>query len=517
MFAREPGGHVRFRRPALQEVAYSSLPFKLRRELHLAVALRLEHEHDMPGEHEADAGVLSSHFALAGDYVRAHRYALMAADRAAERFAHADAVHLYQRAIDAGRASGVGVDRQALARAWEQMGEELRHVGEPAEAHRALTEARRLLRDDSIAQARLCARHADVASRSAALTAAVRWLNRGFRYLDGLEGPEVTGWRAKMRSRLGGVRNRQGHWTEAIAVCRRAIAEAESVGELSALAHALYSLDWALWESGRREEATHSSRALEIYQQIGDPEHELIVLNNLGMFAYFDGRWDDALALYLEARACGERSGRPADVAFVDCNVGEILSDQGRLEEAEEHLLRARRAWSGTRERQAVAFIDVLLGRLAIRRGECGAGLPILESASEALRAFSMGAYADFAHALIAEGEALGGDPRRGLEIARADLESCDRQRPLLQRAAGIALARLGEADAAQRELAEALDCARERRSGYDVAATIDALALMGCADADLVRERDEIMEALKIVRLPAPAPGLAPADAGTE
>ena len=40
VFAREPDGHVRFRRPAIQEVAYSSLPFKLRRELHMAVGLR---------------------------------------------------------------------------------------------------------------------------------------------------------------------------------------------------------------------------------------------------------------------------------------------------------------------------------------------------------------------------------------------------------------------------------------------------------------------------------------------
>ena len=213
-----------------------------------------------------------------------------------------------------------------------------------------LTEARRLLRDDPIAQARLCDRHADVASRSEALTAAVRWLKRGFRCLEDVEGPEATAWRAKMRSRLGGFGTVRAAGPRRSRSCRQAIAEAESVGELSALAHALYSLDWALVESGRAARPTNSWRALEIYEQLGDPEHELFVLNNLGMFAYFDGRWDDAIAFYRRARACGERSGRPADVAFVDCNVGEILSDQGHLEEAEEYLQRARRVWSGTRE-----------------------------------------------------------------------------------------------------------------------------------------------------------------------
>jgi class 3 adenylate cyclase/tetratricopeptide (TPR) repeat protein len=504
VFAREGDGAVRFLRPALQEVAYRSLPFKLRRELHEAVGLRLEREQ----ENDLDAGpaVLSNHFALAGDYVRAHRYAMLAAKRATERFSHADAVRLYRRAIDTGRACG-SVDARALAEAWEQLGEALRSVGEPVAASRALTEARRLLRDDPIANARLCDRHADVASRSAALTAAVRWLMRGFRSLENVEGAEATAWRAKMRSRLGGVRNRQGRWSEAVATCRQAIAEAESVGELSALAHALYSLDWALVESGRSQEANNSWRALEIYEQLGDPEHELIVLNNLGMFAYFNGRWDDAISFYRRARVCGERSGRPADVAFVDCNVGEILSDQGHLEEAEEYLQRARRVWSGTREAQAVAFIDVLLGRLDMRRGDAEDGLPLLERSMDTFRRFSMNAYADFARALIAEAEAFAGDPRRALDVARAEIESADRNRSLLQRAAGIALARLGQPDAARDELSGALRSARDRGAEYDIAATIDALARLDGADAEMLRERDQILEALKIAQLPVPTP----------
>ena len=60
--------------------------------------------------------MLSNHFALAGDYARAHRYAMLAAKRATERFAHADAARLYRRAIDAGRAARLAVDPHALAR-----------------------------------------------------------------------------------------------------------------------------------------------------------------------------------------------------------------------------------------------------------------------------------------------------------------------------------------------------------------------------------------------------------------
>ena len=74
--------------------------------------------------------------------------------------------------------------------------------------------------------------------------------------------------------------------------------------------HACYVLDRALIESGRADEASYSWRALEIYEQLGDPEHEAIALNNLGAFAYWNGRWDDAVALYRRAGAWGERSRR---------------------------------------------------------------------------------------------------------------------------------------------------------------------------------------------------------------
>ena len=79
----------------------------------------------------------------------------------------------------------------------------------------------------------------------------------------------------------------------AVATCREAISEAEAVGELSALAHACFALDYALVESGLPDEATHSWRALKSDQQLGDPEHEFQVLNNLGGIAYWGDRWDE--------------------------------------------------------------------------------------------------------------------------------------------------------------------------------------------------------------------------------
>ena len=211
VFARESDGHVRFKRPRSRRSAYASLPFKLRRELHAAVGWRLEHDHGR--ELDADPAVLSLHFSLAGDHARAHGYAMVGAERATERFSHADAARLYRRAIEAGRADGAVADPATLAAAWEELGEALRATGEPADAMRALTAARRLLRDDPIAQARLCDRHAEVAKRTGSLTVAVRWLKRGLRCVEPLNGIEAKASRARLRSNLGGIRLRQRRGT----------------------------------------------------------------------------------------------------------------------------------------------------------------------------------------------------------------------------------------------------------------------------------------------------------------
>ena len=45
-------------------------------------------------------------------------------------------------------------------------------------------------------------------------------------------------------------------------------------------------LDWALVELGRGDEAVHSQRALELYDELGKLGPQATIYNNLGMFAY---------------------------------------------------------------------------------------------------------------------------------------------------------------------------------------------------------------------------------------
>ena len=86
---------------------------------------------------------------------------------------------------------------------------------------------------------------------------------------------------------------------------------------------------------GTPEKAKYRSLALPIYEELGDLTRQGYVLNNLGIDAYEEGRWDEAIGLYQRSREALGRAGAWVEAADTDNNIAEILSDQGRLDEAE--------------------------------------------------------------------------------------------------------------------------------------------------------------------------------------
>ncbi len=503
VFARDPDGHVRFKRPALREAAYEGLPFRTRRALHAAVAASLEQE--LGRDADADPAVLSLHFIRAGDNARAFEYARLGAERATSRFSHGDAARLYRRAIDAGW--GSGIEPEQLAAVWERLGLALRRTGEPKAAAEAFSVARRLFGDRSpLDEVRLLYRHARVAERRGGLTAAVRWVNRGLRALERLEPQDAQAWRARLGSVLAGIRMRQGRLNEAASLSRSAIDDAEATGELRALAHACYILDYSLIQTDRPAEATYSPRALEIYRRLGDPEKESRVLNNLGAFAHFEGNWDEAIDLYQQAGACSVRAGNVADAAYTDCNIGEILSDQGHLADAAEYLRRAIRIWRSTGDEQGVAWVKLLLGRLEVRASRQDNGVALIREAFSELASMRLDADANLAVALLAEAELFGGHAARALELADGVLSSPYRNTALIRRVRGFAYQRLGRVREAELEFAASLEAARQHRSGYDIAAALQALDVLGPPDPARSQELVAMLERTRIVHLPTPA-----------
>ncbi len=506
-FGDDGDGFIRFRRMIIRDAAYAGLAYKTRRRLHAAVGRRLERDH-------ADAldevtGMLSLHFHLAGDHERAWRYGRTAALRAGDRFAYAAASDLWTRALDAvRRLDDAPVGDQVDA--WEQLGEARAHAGELRGAGEAFTRARKLVAADPVREAGLVQRQAHVHERVGRTVAAVRSARAGLRLLDGREGTAADAVRARLVTTLGAVRQRQGRHGEAARLCREAIAGAQAAGDDLTLARACFLLDWALVDLGRGEEAVHSRRALAIYEREGDLDRQAAVLNNLGMFAYWEGRWDAAVELYERGAEASTRAGDVANAAFGDCNIGEVLADQGHYVAAEERLRRARRVWRGTEDAHGVAFATALLGRLAARAGRSEEGLELLGSACAELRTLGFAGDAGLADAYRAEALALAGRPAEALAVAESLLGGDAAAPALLWRVRGSALAVAGDRAGAIAALETALAEARKGDEAYETALALDALAGLGAGDpVALSGEAGELLASLgveQVAGVPGPA-----------
>jgi class 3 adenylate cyclase/tetratricopeptide (TPR) repeat protein len=499
VFADDGGGYVRFKRPALCEAAYEGLPYRVRRELHEAVGEALEPElgHDA----DADPAVLSLHFFLAGDHARAWKYAKVGAERAVAKFAQADAARLYRRAIEAGQHDGAS--ELELAECWEALGDALNQSGHLSAATGALTAARRLVRGDAVAEARLFLRHLRIAHRHGRLASAVRWGGRGLRAIGDAGDDESRVIRARLLAELAFIKLQQGRAKEAERLCRTVIDEFELGAEQRPLAHASYVLDWALMDLGRLDEAIHSRRALAIYERLGDHEEQGWVLNTMHERAKARWDWDEALRLLGSAADAFERAGNHGGIAAAICNIGEILAERGARADAAKQLARARRIWSGSGERAAAAYAELQLGRLAGREKKIEMARELVSEAAAELRTAGAGRYLEQVELVVAEVEALGGDASDAVQIT-GRLSASGRELAWLKRIRGIALARLGLIDEAMDELDASLDVARQSGALYDIAAALDVQHSLGAEPARRAGERDSLLRRLGVERLPA-------------
>jgi tetratricopeptide (TPR) repeat protein len=324
-------------------------------------------------------------------------------------------------------------------------------------------------------------------------------------------GPAASAWRARFFANEAADRMVAGRPRPAIKLCREALAEAAlATGPIAerATAHACYLYDWAHSELGKLESVEYSERAAEIYTRLGDLEDLSNVVNNLGMFAYYAGRWDEAVRLYREGGELCERIGDVLGTSYGDCNTGEVLADQGHWDEAAEVLRRAQRVWQATGFDAGVTFIRMLQGRLAARTGDHPEGLRLLTSAVAELTALGH-EHVHLGGAYLAEAFAYAGrGPEAVAAVERLRAAGPGRLTPLLLRVEALGHAQEGAA-VVLTGLEAALAAARAETSDFDIAITLDALCTVAALDGsgphpDRAAERDRLLKGLGVIRLPA-------------
>lgn len=499
--------HVRFQHALLRDVAYEGLPFKVREQLHGRAGDLVEAR--AADDLEGWCDLLSFHFSAGSRHEAAWTYSRMAGDHARDNAASVDAAVFYERALRAARHLR-GLSDTEIAAVNEQLGDVCELGGQYERAAEAYRQARRYLSDDKLAVAELCRKEGWLRERSSRYSQALRWYTRAFRQLEDVTASaHVERLRAQISLAYGAARLRQGRYREAVELLKEAVRGAETVGDRATLARAYYNLDSALTDAGDREAERYRSLALPIYEELGDFWGQANVLNNLGVDAYFEGRWDDALQLYERSRVARERSGDVVQYGTAANNIGEILCDQGHLDEGERLLREALAIYRAAPWPTGVAIATSSLGRAAARGGRHPEADHLLRQAADGFRDLGAEALLLDTELRRAELAVLAGDAWTATTITDEVLQRASRigATPVLlamcHRIAGYAAAQLGDLATARAELERSLDTGTAADALFEIALTLEAFARIDPDDQASAQRAREILERLAVVRTP--------------
>jgi class 3 adenylate cyclase/tetratricopeptide (TPR) repeat protein len=479
-FLSSDGGELRFRQAVIRDTAYEGLAFRRRAALHGRLAqLLIDRHQDDP---ESIDAILSLHYFAAGDNEAALRTSKAAAARAASAYANTEAAALYSQAIVAAERLRT-VDVTVRAGLFERLGDAQTRLGEYDRGDHSYATATRLFRAAPTVVARLGLKRARTAARTGAFGASLRRLRRVEEALEGVTGSVAADLRAEMRVSIGFTQFQQGRLAAARVSLQYAVEHADARRTPEVVADALAILDMVDVNLGYPVDGRRARRAVRLHERTGDLAGQARVLTQIGYRAYFDGRWDDAVGFYTEARELVERLGDTSNVAVANGNIAEILLDQGRIEEAEVALREAIRVWRASGSENDVAFGRALLGRVLARQGRYDDADVQLNKARTCF--IEQGARMDVVDADVFQAECLllRGEHSAALALAEASLLAAARlseqpaQAPLLYRVMGACHDALGKVEDADLAYERALTVARQRGAAHEIAFTIAAMA----------------------------------------
>ena len=509
----EPAGPnlLRFRNDCYRRVAYDALPYARRRELHGRAAVALEQT--ATGRERDRAAALSFHFLHAQQFDKCWRYSTLAAGHARASYANVEAAELYDRALSV-RRHVAEISDDDVAATFEALSDVCVYAGEFDRAKTALRRARRHVADDATALANLCNKEYTVAMHQGRSAAAVRWLRRGLRTLDGHDRSGALARRAELRFAYAHNRLQAGRPRDALRWSELAAEDAHRAGNQAALASAFLLHDWALMALGQLTDAARAREALAIREALGNPSLVAEVQLYLGNFAYMQGRWDEALDLWTRASATYLRAGNVVDATFGAGNSAEVLVHQGRYEEAEPRLRKALEVWESMGYSGGVADVLGTLGRLALNRGDVGEASRLF---GEVRRLFAtagdvreIGACGALAECLLRQGSVEQALALVESTLRRARLSGDTQYTSMLHRLRGYASAALGRIADAWADLDESLAVARARGAAYDVALTLEAISVVAelgglATDPSAAGERTALLDQLGVLVTPPP------------
>ncbi len=476
---RDGSDRLRFRNGMIRDAAYEGLAYRLRTHIHAAAGRAVE---VLSSDLEADADTLSLHYWRGGDAARTWTYSLMAGDRAAHAFANVDAAALYRRAVDASRHLESVTDRERMD-LWRRVGDACDQAGLIDESVEAYGHALRLVRDDPLESAVTHRMRARARQRAGSYSPALAELTKAEKLVAAFGTEEAERLRLSLLVSRANVRIDQERLAQVAELVTPLIDEARRLGELDVLEQALIYSDVAGLQFGDAGLGDRTREALEVMDRRGVRIRAPFALSNLAAFAYYAGRWEEAVDFFARAADAAHATGDTILSAIVQLNMGEVLTSQGRAGEALPALADAARTLRVSGTPAYAAYADVQHARAVLMAGDPAEAERLLEAAELELAAL--------------------GQPNSALEAA---LVRCE------------ALTRLGRAEeallvvAAHEEAGEETSAALLPRVHLERARAMAALSLLdeaaGAASAGLEISDDAPYERARLLTMAAEIAG---------
>jgi tetratricopeptide (TPR) repeat protein len=490
-----------FSQTLFRDAAYEGLPYATRRALHTRVGNHLEA--GATANVEELAAILAWHFDEGSVHQKTWAYGVMAGDRAMRLSSPAEAIEAYRRALGAGRWPKTVTKRQR-SRVSSLLGDAAERAGQFDVAAEAYRSARKLLVPGDPDRLPLFRKQGVLDERQGRYEGAVRWYQRGLKAAAELD-HDYPNEPAELAVATAGIRFRQGRYDQCWQTAEPVAADPTNAVAARFRAHYICQLVGTL--QGRDETPIHSARALELAEDFDNPVMVANLYNNLGIAAYYAGRWEESVELYQRGYELREASGDITGSVMSLNNIGEVRSDQQRFDEAQELFATAIRRSEAAGYEMIIHAARSNLGRLFGRMGNYERARELLQQELAAFRDMDSQVFAAEAELRLLEIEEPGPETVEKARRLLADVERVGAGATVeipARRLLAVGLHAAGD-DVAAAEIDRAISMARSEQLNFELALGLAAAAVIASAegrqhDADAARaEADDLARMLGI------------------
>ena len=368
----EPESVYFFKQIVTQEVAYESLPYATRAELHEHLAWYIEQGFADSLDQYID--LLTFHYERSENTAKKREYLLKAAELAQREYANETAIEYYQRVLP------LLADQQKVD-VMLKLGEVLQFVGNWVEADSLYREALSLAEalGDQLAIASCEAALGELLHRQGVYDEAWLWLERALTTFNQVG--DARGEAQTLHS-AGTVAVQQGDYDTARARYEQSIAIRRTLDDKPGIAALLNNLGIIARRQGRLAMAQSLyEQSLAIVREVDHKWSIAMFLNNLGNLSLQEGDTMRARTQLEEAVAIQREIGDRFHVALFLHTLGNVARSQGEFREAQSLYAESLRTNRALDHKAAMAELFEDIGVLGVSLGKAEEALPLIGAA----------------------------------------------------------------------------------------------------------------------------------------